>query len=412
MSNFGFSEALKLKGQAAIALIGLGHGAVHWVYMVFTVLTPWIKQSFGLSYTEVGSLHAIFHIASFAANAGSGVLVDITGKRVLFQVVAVLAGGIAILVCGLADGFLLLASMMAIIGASNNLWHPAALAFLSQEFPENKGYALSVHSVGASLGDIMAPLVAVSLFVGVLQLSWQFAAMISSAPVFLVGLAILIILLPKDLTGPAGDAKRGMSGREYLSGLAILLKNKPILGLSLMAAFRTSALFCIFFALPLYLVDVLGLSVETQGLAMAMMQIGGFVTGPLAGTWSDKIGRRPIVMGGLSAITIIIIGLTFVGNPAVFVVGITVLGFALYAIRPVTQAWMMDLAPKEHGASAASVMFAMQSGWTPVVVLLSGVIADEFGLLAVFYLIAASMLCANIVAYFLPGEKSEKKATS
>ena len=166
MSNLGFSDALKLKGQTAIALIGLGHGAVHWVYMVFTVLTPWIKQSFSLSYTEVGSLHAIFHIASFAANAGSGVLVDITGKRVLFQVVAVLAGGIAILVCGLADGFLLLASMMAIIGASNNLWHPAALAFLSQEFPENKGYALSVHSVGASLGDILAPLVAVSFLLG------------------------------------------------------------------------------------------------------------------------------------------------------------------------------------------------------------------------------------------------------
>ena len=406
MANFGFTEALKLKGQTAIALVGLGHGAVHWVYMVFTVLTPWIKQSFGLSYTEIGSLHAIFHIASFAANAGSGVLVDITGKRVLFQVVAVMAGGVAILVCGYAGGFALLAAMMALIGASNNLWHPAALAFLSQEYPENKGYALSVHSVGASLGDILAPLVAVTLCVGILELNWQTTAIGSSVPVFLVGFALLVIVLPKDSNSPSGEGKRGMSGREYLSGLGALFKDRAILGLSLMAAFRTSALFCIFFALPFYLVDELGLSEETQGLAMAMMQVGGFVTGPLAGTWSDRIGRRPIVMGGLSVITITIIGLTFVGNPAVFVVGITVLGFALYAIRPVTQAWMMDLAPKEHGASAASVMFAMQSGWTPVVVFLSGVIADEFGLLYVFYLIAASMLCANIVAYFLPGEKA------
>lgn len=405
MANFGFSEALKLKGQTAIVLVGLGHGAVHWVYMVFTVLTPWIKQSFGLSYTEVGLLHAIFHVASFAANAGSGVLVDITGKRVLFQVVAVLAGGVAILICGMAGGFLLLAAMMAVIGASNNLWHPAALAFLSQEYPENKGYALSVHSLGASLGDILAPLAAASLFVGLLQMSWQTTAIGSSIPVFVIGLALLVMVMPKDRSGPADGGERGMSGGDYLSGLVALLKNRAILGLSLMAAFRTSALFCIFFALPLYLVDELGLSEETQGLAMAMMQIGGFVTGPLAGTWSDKIGRRPIVMGGLSAITMIIIALTFVGNAAVFVVGITFLGFALYAIRPVTQAWMMDLAPEEHGASAASVMFAMQSAWTPVVVLLSGLIADQFGLIYVFYLIAASMLCANIVAYFLPGEK-------
>jgi FSR family fosmidomycin resistance protein-like MFS transporter len=242
-----------------------------------------------------------------------------------------------------------------------------------------------------------------------LELNWQTTAIGSSVPVFLVGFALLVIVLPKDSNSSSGEGKRGMSGRAYLSGLGALFKDRAILGLSLMAAFRTSALFCIFFALPFYLVDELGLSEETQGLAMAMMQVGGFITGPLAGTWSDRIGRRPIVMGGLSVITITIIGLTFVGNPAVFVVGITVLGFALYAIRPVTQAWMMDLAPKEHGASAASVMFAMQSGWTPVVVFLSGVIADEFGLIYVFYLIAASMLCANIVAYFLPGEKAASK---
>ena len=405
MPNLGFAEALKLKGQSAIALVGLGHGAVHWVYMVFTVLTPWIKQTFGLTYTEVGALHAIFHIASFAANAGSGVLVDITGKRVLFQVLAVMAGGVAILICGFAGGYLLLAAMMAVIGAANNLWHPAALAFLAQEYPENKGYALSVHSLGASLGDILAPLAAVSLFLGILQLSWQTAAISSSVPVFIVGLALLLIVMPKDRSGPADGGERGMSAREYLSGLTALLKTRAILGLALMASFRTSALFCIFFALPLYLVDELGLSEETQGLAMAMMQIGGFVTGPLAGTLSDKIGRRSIVMGGLSAITIIIIALTFVGNPTIFVVGITFLGFALYAIRPVVQAWMMDIAPEGHGASSASVMFAMQSAWTPVVVLVSGLIADEFGLLYVFYLIAASMLAANIVAYFLPGEK-------
>ena len=69
MFRSGLTDALRLRGQTAIVLVGFGHGAVHWVYMVFTVLTPWIKESFSLNFTEVGILHAIFHIASFAANA-------------------------------------------------------------------------------------------------------------------------------------------------------------------------------------------------------------------------------------------------------------------------------------------------------------------------------------------------------
>ena len=199
-----------------------------------------------------------------------------------------------------------------------------------------------------------------------------------------------------------------MEKREYLVGLTALLKNRSILGLSLMAALRTSALFVIFFALPLYLVNDIGLSEQAQGYAMAMMQVGGFVTGPLAGTWSDRIGRRPIVMGGLTIITILIVLITMIKNETIFVAGITVLGFAIYAIRPVTQAWMMDLAPQEHGASAVSVMFAMQSAWTPILVFASGLIADNFGLKYVFYLVALSMLAANLVAYFLPHSKTPK----
>ena len=69
---------------------------------------------------------------------------------------------------------------------------------------------------------------------------------------------------------------------------------------------------------------------------------------------------------------------------------------------------MMDLAPQEHGASAVSVMFAMQSAWTPILVFASGLIADNFGLKYVFYLVALSMLAANLVAYFLPHSKTPK----
>jgi hypothetical protein len=59
-------------------MVGLGHGAIHWVGMVVYVLLPYIRQDLGLSFVEAGTLVAIFHISSTVANIGSGLTVDMT----------------------------------------------------------------------------------------------------------------------------------------------------------------------------------------------------------------------------------------------------------------------------------------------------------------------------------------------
>jgi predicted MFS family arabinose efflux permease len=46
-------------------------------------------------------------------------------------------------------------------------------------------------------------------------------------------------------------------------------------------------------------------------------------------------------------------------------------------------------------------MFGMQSGLAIIMPIIGGIIADAYGLKAVFYFIAAAMLAANIVAMTL-----------
>ena len=74
MADAGLKAVLRLKGQSSIMMVGLGHCGVHWVFAVFYILQPYIKRDLGISYTELGILHAVFHFSSFAANIGSGFL--------------------------------------------------------------------------------------------------------------------------------------------------------------------------------------------------------------------------------------------------------------------------------------------------------------------------------------------------
>ena len=81
-------------------LLGLGHAATHWVAGTFYVLLPFMTKDLGLSYTQAGLLVSILHISSFFANFGSGAVVDVTGRKVIFQVISLGVGGVALLVFG------------------------------------------------------------------------------------------------------------------------------------------------------------------------------------------------------------------------------------------------------------------------------------------------------------------------
>ncbi|MBT6275638.1 MAG: MFS transporter [Chromatiales bacterium] len=395
------SSVLQLKNQGPIYMMGLGHGATHWIAGILYMLLPVLREDLGMTYTQAGTLAAIFHVSSFAANFGSGALVDITGRKVLLQIVALALGALALFGLGTSSAYLVIGLMVVVIGATNNLWHPPAIAFISARYPDHRGYALSIHATGASVADMIAPVAAGALLV---HLTWQQTAMVSTAPVAIVIVMFAVILLSGDRVE---RAQRGSNQdfRTYLSGLLSMVKNRAILGLSLAAAFRSMAQNGLLVFLPLYLADVLKVNTVVMGTALMAMHLAGVVVTPLAGTWSDRVGRRPVVLAGLGASTVTIIGLTFVASTTAFIVGVSILGFVLYAVRPVIHSWMMDIAPDDMRGSATSLLFGTQSLLSIGMPIIGGVIADQYGLTAVFYLIGATMLIANLTTITLPDSK-------
>lgn len=391
--------------QAPIVLVAIGHGVTHWTAATLYVLLPFITHELGLSYAQAGLLITCFHVGSTAANLPGGLLVDLTGRRVATQAVALLIGSAALFALGVVGAYALLCAAALVLGAANMLWHPAAIAYLSGRFAANRGYALSIHGLGANLGDALAP-----LFTGWLLLSITWRGSMEVNALLGVGTAALIaaVLLRSDAAAVA--AAKAMDLRGYGRDLLQALKTRAVWSLCLMAAFRTAMQHGLLIFLPLYLANELKMNPFWMGVALMLLQVGGVVAAPIAGILSDRIGRRPVVLSGMVVTTILVVGLTLVSDPVIFVACISVLGFSMYALRPVIHSWLMDISPPQLAASMTSAMFGTQAALSALIPVIGGIIADAYGLGAVFYLLAASMLVANLLAFAVP--RSDRAAAS
>lgn len=400
------ATGLQWRGQGPAFLVAGGHAATHWIIGTFYVLLPYIARELDLSYTQAGALITVFHVSSFAANIGSGAVVDIGVRHAVIQAASLIVGALALMAVGLAGQALWLGLLVVLIGATNNLWHPTAISYLSDRYPRNRGYALSIHTLGASFGDMLAP-VAAGLLLTIM--TWRGASVISAVPAIAVALLLLVVLGREGANGGNGEgADGGFAG--YLRRVSGLVRNRSILGLCTMAGFRSMTQNGLLVFIPLFVADVLKVSPLVLGFVLMAMQIGGMIAGPVAGTLSDRVGRQPIVFAGITATTVIVASLAWVSSPILFVGLVSMLGFALFSVRPVIHSWAMDLAPRGMQGSVVSLLFGSQSAFSAAVPAVGGMIADNWGLHKVFYALAVAMLIANLLVWMLPDSARDATA--
>ncbi len=387
----------RLRGQTPALMMGLGHGATHWVIATIYVLMPFLSKDLGLSYAEAGMLITLFHVASFVANAGSGAVADISGRYMAIACGSLVLGALAMAVFGLGQSFAWLIAPIIVIGATNNLWHPAAISFLSKTYPTTRGFALSIHTLGATMGDIFAPLSAGFLL---LVMNWQATAMVNTLPVFAVALILAIVLGRDEATG-GGDGGQRKSGVSYLGALRALATDRSVVMLCIMAGFRSMTQNGLLVFLPLFLVNELGAGPALVGIAMTGIQAGAIVSGPVAGAWSDSIGRQPVISYGLIATSVTIAAMSFAPGAYSFIALSCLLGFVMFAVRPVIHSWTLDLAADDVSGSAISLLFATQSAFTMLVPVAGGLIADQWGLASVFYILTGTVSIAALMSFLI-----------
>ena len=383
-------------------LISAGHAFTHWYTATFYLLLPLIGKELGLSYTEIGLIMTTQHVVGALSNLPGGMVVDMVGKKGYLMATSLFWVGFPYALMSLTHNYWMLLVCVTLVGIGNNLWHPAAITTLAYRYPERKGLVISVHGMGGNIADGLAPLVVGALLA---WLSWRTVVVVNVVP-GLVMAAMILIMLGAFTMGSSHDhvnaGGSSRSVRDYLKDVVSLLRNRALMLVSIGSAFRTMTQTGLLTFLPVYLAYELDYSPFVVGVCMSAMQVAGFAASPIGGHLSDKMGRKKIVMSSMVLTCVMIVFMALSGKSVTFVIFIALVGFFLYAMRPVLQAWAVEATPRELAGSGVGLQFGIQHIGASIAPALFGLIADAYDLYTAFYFLAGTILFANLLIVFMP----------
>ena len=388
-------------------LITLGHGLTHWYPATFYLLLPIIGKELGLTYTQIGLIMTCQYVAGAVANVPGGILVDTVGRKGVLMALSLFWVGFPYLLMGFSQGYLMLLACVALVGVGNSLWHPTAIPTLARRYPERKGLVLSLHGMGGNAGDALAPL-AVGTLLAVL--TWREVVIVNVIPGLVVSLVLLLFLgtlrLGSKPKGGAPDEDRVQSFADYFRGVPALFRNRALVTLTASSVFRSMTQNALLTFLPVYLAYEMGYSPFWVGAGMFALQAAGFAASPIAGHLSDTMGRRSVMMTSMLMTAVVLVFMALAGKSHAFIFFIAVLGFFLYAIRPVLQAWLLETTPKNMGGTSIGILFGAQALGAAIAPLIGGMIADRYGLIMTFWFLAGTIVVANLFIFAMPREQA------
>ena len=205
-----------------IPLVCAAHFVSHFYILVLPPLFLFIREFYGVSYTELGFALTAFNVTTALCQTPAGFLVDRVGARSVL-VAGLVLGAVCLAVVGLVPSFLLLVAMFALLGVANGVYHPADYAILSQLISsERSAQAFSLHIFAGFLGTAVAP---AGMLILQQAFGWQGAFLAASVMGLVV--AIALTLQPPGLFTPPPRPVRPASEPQD-SGWSLLM-SAPIL---------------------------------------------------------------------------------------------------------------------------------------------------------------------------------------
>ena len=412
MTTIKVSEDIKRgRNQLAVTVV-LGHTVKH-IYNsgLQSVILAVIKDDLGLSGTQFGLLATSQRVTSGATTMVAGYLGDrFANKSGLMLMLSLAIMGVSYYLLGSAPSYWVLFAVMLIVGIGPSLYHPPAIASLSRKFPDKRGFAISLHGTGGSIGEVVGPVLTGGLITGTYLVAFQWRDVLHLSVFPALFFAVAVYLMMRNIPAAAADAG---SLREYGSSLATLLRRKAMLSLVLVTALRSSGQSAVMGFLPVYLLEDLEYEKVVIGLFMSGAQVTGIVAQPLMGYLSDKFGRKIVLVPCTLAMGLLIISLRFAEPGLQLVTVVLVMGAFLYSLHTIYIAGAMDVAQGQAQSTVVSLIYGASffGAFSPWV---AGWVADQWGNSASFIFGGVLVILGGLILWAtrLPKTANQMNADS
>lgn len=380
------AKAARFLGLHPTVLLMAGtHFIVDGYSNIYAPLLPLLIPQLQMSLFVAGTLQMCFQIANSVAQLAFGHIADHWRPRVLVIAGPLVAVSLLALI-GLPSTPFMLGVVLVMGGLGAAAFHPPAAALVHRLSAERKGFAMSFHITGGSLGFSLGPLI-FAPFAERYGLQWT--------PLLIVpALAVLAVVLPRvppiEHLTERGAVKGFKALRPY---------RKPLTLLYLIVVLRTLTALSFATFMPVMLTRR-GMTVAEAGTAMAIYLFSTSVGGFFGGAIADRWGPRNVIMWSL-VLSVPFLAYAPMQTGWTFVAIVSLGGFLLQSTLPVNVSFGQMIAPIS-AATVSSLMMGFAWGTGGLSVPFVGMLADRIGIERTLVVMSVMPLAAAAFAAPLP----------
>jgi MFS family permease len=344
-------------------MIALGYG-------VISPAMPSFARTFGVSIEAVTFLVTVFSLSRLCFAPVSGLLVQRLGERRIY-IGGLLVVALSTMACAFSQTYWQLLIFRALSGMGSTLFYVSALGLMIHISPvDARGRVAGIFTTSFMLGVVCGPAI------GGLAAGWGLTAPFVVYGVAMLGVAVVLFysLRHSELAAPAPPTCTTVTMREALRVRAYRS--------ALLANFATGwSAFGLRVALvPLFISDVMGRSVGIIGLVLAMFAAGNALAVIPSGYLSDRMGRRTLLIVGLSASGAATVWLGALSSLPAFLAVACVVGATTGIYMSPMQAAVADILGSEARAGMPVAMVQMMGDLGAIVGSMTlGWVAEQIG---------------------------------
>ena len=281
-----------LRSWLLILVLVAGHGIKHMYASGFLLILPEMRLGLALSNSDLGTLATARNLAGSLMNLPAGFLADRSSKQwPMILGITMISIGTLQFIMGTVSSYWPIVICAIFAGASISLWHPAAIAALSQRFADRRGLVISLHGTGGSIGEALGPLVVGG---ALLWLVWQTVLQASLFPALIGG--GLVWWLMRNVQGQGTGT---LTMQDYVASLKLLFRTRGLQTVLIVTGLYSFAQGGFVTFLPVYLRIDLEYSTFQAAAFIAAAQVSGIISQPIMGWLSDRFGRAMVLAPSL-----------------------------------------------------------------------------------------------------------------
>lgn len=383
----------KIRPLRTLWLLAIAHAVNHAQAVLLPLVYLKVIEEFGVGIGAIALLVAVGSMASGIVQLGYASLTRHVSRRALLGVGGIVFGaGFAAQAIAPSFPAFAAANVASKIGGSPQ--HPVGNGLLAEQFPPHRyGFAIAAHIAGGNVGTVVVALVGAWL---ITALGWRGAVVVFGLPAMAVALGVLLLVREEGTDRAAARAAGSLRG-----AFRTMLRDRDLRWVYLASilggggrGLGTVNLFVL-----LYLTRVIGLDDSTSGFMYGALIVFS-VPAPLVAGWlSDRLGRRPLIIGVYLGGAVAFVAFLLAGQSIVALwAGIVLMGVFAFAESPQLQSLLADIArPEVRDVSFATyftLAFGVGSLWTAGYGGIVDAAGAATGLPFVFLIMAASYLAA------------------